>query len=166
MVSAFLLVYCKIKGSSAQNYQSVTSKGIKSFGMYQEAKKTHSLMKWLFVKRTEQNSPFHMKHHLGKLLLKASYWAGRASTRTLAIIPNYSALISPCILWSSLYSSNVTREHQVQVTVSGAGMLTQLGGGEGQKFYWSPAIPHTGPREGTSPFPWSTELLMTHSSSQ
>lgn len=132
MVSASLLVYCKIKGTSAHNYQSVTSKGIKSSGMYQEVKNPYSLMKQLFVKRTEQNPPFCMECYLGKLLLKASYRAGRASTRTLAIIPNYSTLISPCILWFSLYSSSVTREHQVQVTVSRAGMLTQHARGEGK----------------------------------
>lgn len=122
-------------------------------------------MKWLFVKRTEQNSPFCMQHYLGKLLLKASYWAGRASTRTLAIIPNYSALISPCILWFSLYSSNVTREHQVQVTVSGSGMLT-LHAGEGKEvllipshsLYWSlrrhlsPSLKH---RAFNEAFKWS-----------
>lgn len=73
-------------------------------------------MKWLFVKRMKQKSPFRMQHYLGKLLLKASCWAGKASTRTLAIIPNYSTLISPWILWFSQCSRNVTREHQVQVT--------------------------------------------------
>lgn len=90
-------------------------------------------MKWLFVKRSEQNSACRMQHYFGKLSLKASYWAGRASTRTLAMIPNYSTLIIPCILWLPLYSSNVAREHQVWVTVQGAGMLTQHAREEGKE---------------------------------
>lgn len=64
-------------------------------------------------------------------------------------------------LWFSLYSSNVAREHEVRVTF-GRCWLSMLEE-KGRKFYCSPATLHTSPLEGTSPFPWSPELLVRHS---
>lgn len=106
-----------------------------------------------------------MQHYLGKFLLKVSYWAGRASTRTLAIIPHYSTLISPRILWFSLCPRNVTREHQAQVT-SHWGRDDDPACCRRRKGSFTDPSQSVLPslRRNLPPFPWRTQLSMRYSS--
>ena len=54
---------------------------------------------------------FHMQHHFGKVLLKASYLARRASAGTQTKIPqNDLPFISAGFLWVLLYSMDTARD--------------------------------------------------------
>lgn len=70
-------------------------------------------MKWSFSRRTEgKKSALHMQHHLGKVSLKVSYLARRASTGTQTKIPqNALSLIRAGFLWVLLYSIDPARDH-------------------------------------------------------
>lgn len=53
-----------------------------------------------------------MQHHFGKVLLKVSYLARRASIGTQTRIPQSDLpLISVGFLWVSLYSIDTARDH-------------------------------------------------------
>lgn len=86
--------------------------------MYWEAEKKkkkmkRDLMKWSFIRRTEgKQSAWHTQFHLGKVSLKVSSLARRASTGTQTKIPqNALPLISAGFLWVLLYSIDTARDH-------------------------------------------------------
>lgn len=61
--------------------------------------------------RGGKKSTFHMQHHLGKILLKVSYLARRASTGKQTKIPqNDLPFISVGFLWDLLYSIDAARD--------------------------------------------------------
>lgn len=62
--------------------------------------------------RGKKKSTFHMQHNLGKVLLKVSYLARRASSGTQTKIPqNDLPFISAGFLWVLLYSIDTARDH-------------------------------------------------------